>query len=168
MPDLMLKGKAIKLGNNISTDDIIPGRFAHLRSNLPELARHVLEDAAPGFASKVKPGDFLVAGKNFGLGSSREHAPVVIKMSGVGTILAKSAARIFFRNAINQGLPVLFCDTDKIGDGDELEINLMGGMIANLTSGITLSCSKMPPIMSAILKEGGLIPYIQKHKGFKP
>jgi len=167
MTDLVLKGKAIKLGDNISTDDIIPGRFAHLRSNLPELARHVLEDAVPGFASKVKSGDFLVAGKNFGLGSSREHAPVVIKMSGVGAILAKSAARIFFRNAINQGLPVLFCDTDKIGDGDELEINLTSGTIANFSSGLTLSCSKMPPIMSAILKEGGLIPYIQKHKDFK-
>lgn len=166
MPDLVLKGKAIKLGDNISTDDIIPGRFAHLRSNLPELAKHVLEDTMPGFASRVKPGDFLVAGKNLGLGSSREHAPVVIKMSGVGAILAESAARIFFRNAINQGLPVLLCDTDKIGDGDELEINLTGGTIANLTSGITLNCSKMPPIMTAILKEGGLIPYIQKHKGF--
>ena len=167
MPDLLFKGKAIKLGDNISTDDIIPGRFVHLRSNLPELAKHVLEDAVLGFASKAKSGGFLVAGKNFGLGSSREHAPVVIKMSGVGAILAKSAARIFFRNAINQGLPVLLCDTDKIGDGDELEINLTGGMIANLTSGITLSCSKMPPMMSAILKEGGLIPYIQKHKDFK-
>jgi len=167
MPDLALKGKAIRLGDNISTDDIIPGRFAHLRSNLPELAKHVLEDAAPGFASKVRSGDFLVAGKNFGLGSSREHAPVVIKMSGVGAILAKSAARIFFRNAINQGLPVLLCDTDKIGDSDELEIDLTAGIIANLTSGITFSCNKMPPIMSAILKEGGLIPYIQKHKDFK-
>ena len=167
MPDLVLKGKAIKLGDNISTDDIIPGRFAHLRSNLPELAKHVLEDAAPGFASKVRSGDFLVVGKNFGLGSSREHAPVVIKMSGVGAILAKSAARIFFRNAINQGLPVLLCDTDKISDDDELEINLTGRTIANLTSGITFSCNKMPPIMSAILKEGGLIPYIQKHKDFK-
>ena len=166
MPDLVLKGKAIKLGDNISTDDIIPGRFAHLRSNLPELAKHVLDDTAPEFASKVTPGDFLVAGKNLGLGSSREHAPLVIKMSGVGAILAKSAARIFFRNAINQGLPVLLCDTDKIGDGDKLEINLTGGTIANLTSGVTLNCSKMPPIMSAILKEGGLIPYIHKHKDF--
>jgi 3-isopropylmalate/(R)-2-methylmalate dehydratase small subunit len=166
MPALVLKGKAIKLGDNISTDDIIPGRFAHLRSNLPELARHVLEDAMPEFASRVRSGDFLVGGKNLGLGSSREHAPVVIKMSGVGAILAKSAARIFFRNAINQGLPVLLCDTDKIRDGDELEINVTGGKITSLTSGITLSCSKMPPIMSAILKEGGLIPYIQKHKGF--
>ena len=167
MADLVLKGKAIKLGDNISTDDIIPGRFVHLRSNLPELAKHVLEDAVPGFVSKVKPGDFLVAGKNFGLGSSREHAPVVIKMSGAGAILAKSAARIFFRNAINQGLPVLLCDTDKISDSDELEIDLTGGKISDLTSGITLSCSKMPSIMSAILEEGGLVPYIQKHKDFK-
>jgi 3-isopropylmalate/(R)-2-methylmalate dehydratase small subunit len=166
MSDLVLKGKAIKLGDNISTDDIIPGRFAHLRSSLPKLAKHVLEDAVPGFASKVKSGDFLVGGKNIGLGSSREHAPVVIKMAGVGAILAKSTARIFFRNAINQGLPVLLCDTDKIGDGDELEINVTSGVIVNLTRGISLTCSKMPPIMSAILNEGGLIPYIQKHKGF--
>jgi 3-isopropylmalate/(R)-2-methylmalate dehydratase small subunit len=174
MSDLVLKGRAIKLGDNISTDDIIPGRFAHLRSNLPELAKHVLEDAMPGFASRAKALSaeaegkvILVAGKNMGLGSSREHAPVVIKMSGVGAILAKSAARIFFRNAINQGLPVLLCDTDKISDDDELEINVTDGRITDLTSGITLVSSKMPPIMSAILKEGGLIPYIQKHKEFK-
>jgi 3-isopropylmalate/(R)-2-methylmalate dehydratase small subunit len=172
MPDFVIKGKAIKLGDNISTDDIIPGRFAHLRSNLPELAEHVLEDAAPKFVSRVKALStadedkaILVAGKNIGLGSSREHAPVVIKMSGVGAILAKSAARIFFRNAINQGLPVLLCDTDEISDGDELEIDVTGGKITDLTSGTTLSCSKMPPIMSAILKEGGLIPYIQRHNG---
>ncbi|OGN98160.1 MAG: 3-isopropylmalate dehydratase [Chloroflexi bacterium RBG_13_51_36] len=169
----MLKGRAVKLGDNISTDDIISGRFAHLRSNLPELAKHVLEDTAPEFASRVRALSaagagiaIFVAGKNLGLGSSREHAPVVIKMSGIGAILAKSAARIFFRNAINQGLPVLLCDTDKIGDGDKLEINVTGGKISNLMSGVTLSCSKMPPIMSAILKEGGLIPYIQKHKDF--
>jgi 3-isopropylmalate/(R)-2-methylmalate dehydratase small subunit len=173
MPDFVIKGKAIKLGDNISTDDIIPGRFAHLRSNLPELAKHALEDAAPEFASKARAlsaaGEgkaILVAGKNIGLGSSREHAPVVVKMSGVGAILAKSAARIFFRNAINQGLPILFCDTDRIRDGDELEINVTDGKIADVTSGITLSCGRMPPIMSAILKEGGLIPYIQKHKDF--
>jgi 3-isopropylmalate/(R)-2-methylmalate dehydratase small subunit len=173
-PHFVIKGKAIKLGDNISTDDIIPGRFAHLRSNLPELAKHVLEDAAPQFVSKAKAlstaGEgkaILVAGKNIGLGSSREHAPVVIKMSEVGAILAESAARIFFRNAINQGLPVLLCDTDGIGDGDELEIDVTGGKITDLTSGTTLGCSKMPTIMSAILKEGGLIPYIQKHKDFK-
>jgi len=166
MPDIRLKGKAIKLGDNISTDLIIPGRFAHLRSNLPELAKHVLEDTLPEFTSRVKPGDFLVAGKNFGLGSSREHAPIVIKMAGISAILAKSAARIFFRNAINQGMPVLLCDTDKINSGDELEVDLTGGVVINLTSGAKLSCSRMPPLMSAILEEGGLIPYIQKHKDF--
>lgn len=175
MPDLVLRGKAIKIGDNISTDDIIPGRFAHLRSNLPELAKHVLEDAAPGFASRAEALSagsegkaILVAGKNLGLGSSREHAPVVIKMSGVGAILAKSAARIFFRNAINQGLPVLLCDTDKIGDGDDLEINVTDGKMVDLTSGITLGCGKMSPIMSAILAEGGLIPYVQRHRDFVP
>ena len=161
-----LKGKAIKLGNNISTDDIIPGRFAHLRSNLPELAKHILEDVAPSFCARVEPGDFLVAGRNFGLGSSREHAPLVIKMSGISAVLAKSVARIFFRNAINQGMPVLLCDTDKIADGDELEINLSDGLITNLTSGANLACSKTPSFMLAILEEGGLIPYIRKHKDF--
>src|SRR4030042_3618504 len=103
----MLRGKAFKFGDDISTDHIVPGRLAHLRSNLPELAKHVLEDVDPTFVSKVRPGDFVVAGRNFGLGSSREHAPLVIKEVGVKAILAKSAARIFFRNAINSGLPVL-------------------------------------------------------------
>lgn len=166
MPDIRLKGKAIRLGDNISTDLIIPGRFAHLRSNLPELAKHVLEDTIPEFTSLVQPGDCLVAGKNFGLGSSREHAPIVIKMAGISAILAKSAARIFFRNAINQGMPILLCNTDKINSGDEVEVDLTGGVVINLTAGIELRCSKIPPLMSAILKEGGLIPYIQKHKDF--
>lgn len=163
----MLKGKAHKFGDGISTDHIIPGRYAHLRSNLPELARHVLEDADPNFASKVKSGDFVVGGSNFGLGSSREHAPLVIKMAGVSAILAKSVARIFFRNAINLGLPVLICDTDKINDGDELEVDLAAGTVKNLTSGIKLTFGKIPDVMLAILDEGGLIPYIQKHGDFK-
>lgn len=167
MPDIRLKGKAIRLGDNISTDLIIPGRFAYLRSNLAELAKHVLEDTIPEFTSRVQPGDFLVAGKNFGLGSSREHAPIVIKMSGISAILAKSAARIFFRNAINQGMPILLCDTDRVNSGDELEVDLTGGVVIDLTSGARLSCSKIPPLMSAILKEGGIIPYIQKHKDFR-
>jgi len=166
MPDIILKGKAIKFGDNISTDLIIPGKYAHLRSNLPELARHVMEDVDPAFVSRAKPGDFLVAGKNFGLGSSREHAPVVIKMAGISAILAKSVARIFFRNAINQGMPVLLCDTDRVSDDDELEIDLARGIVTDLTSGAKLSCGKLLPLMSAILEEGGLIPYIQKHKGF--
>jgi len=163
----VLKGTAHKFGNDISTDLIAPGRYFHLRSNLPELAKHVLEDADPDFASKVAKGDFVVAGNNFGLGSSREHAPIIIKMAGVAAVLAKSFARIFFRNAINVGLPVFICDTDKIAQGDALEVDLAAGVIKNLTSRIELTFSKIPEAMLKILDEGGLVPYIKKHGDFK-
>jgi 3-isopropylmalate/(R)-2-methylmalate dehydratase small subunit len=163
----MLKGKAFKFGDGISTDHITPGRLAHLRSNLPELAKHVLEDADPTFASRVKKGDFVVAGSNFGLGSSREHAPLVIKMAGVSAVLAKSVARIFFRNAINLGLPVLICDTDVINDGDELEVDLAKGTVKDITNGQKLTFGRLPDVMLKILGEGGLLPYIQKHGDFK-
>lgn len=163
----MLKGRAFKFGDNISTDHITPGRLAHLRSNLPELAKHVLEDADPTFASRVKAGDFIVAGSNFGLGSSREHAPLVIKMAGVSAILAKSVARIFFRNAINLGLPVLICDTDGIDDGDELEVDLSKGTVNDITKGQKLTFSRLPDVMLKILDEGGLLPYIQKYGDFR-
>ena len=163
----MLRGRAFKFDDGISTDHIIPGRYTHLRSNLTELARHVLEDVDPTFVSRVREGDFIVAGSNFGLGSSREHAPLVIKMAGVRAILAKSEARIFFRNAINLGLPVLICDTDVINDGDELEIDLSTGVVKDLTSGQKLTFGKMPQVMLRILDEGGLIPYIKKHGDFK-
>lgn len=163
----MLKGKAFKFGDGISTDHIIPGRYASLRSDLPELAKHVLEDADPAFVSRVKAGDFIVAGNNFGLGSSREHAPLVIKMAGVSAILVKSVARIFFRNAINLGLPVLICDTDGIDDGDELEIDLTASMVRDITSDKQLTFGKIPEVMLRILDEGGLIPYIQKYGDFK-
>jgi 3-isopropylmalate/(R)-2-methylmalate dehydratase small subunit len=167
MSTIELKGKAFKFGDDISTDHIIPGRYAHLRSNLPELAKHVMEDSDKTFAANVKPGDFIVAGKNFGLGSSREHAPLVIKMAGVSAILAKSVARIFFRNAINQGLPVLICDTDKIDVDDILVVNLAAGKITDLTKNIQLTFGKIPPVMLDILTEGGLISYIKKHGDFK-
>ena len=163
----MLQGRAFKFGDGISTDQIISGRYAHLRSDLPELAKHVLEDADPNFATSVREGDFIVAGSNFGLGSSREHAPLVIKMAGVSAILAKSVARIFFRNAINLGLPVLICDTDKIDDGDELEIDMAAGTISDLANGSQLIPGKIPEAMLRILDEGGLIPYIKKHGDFK-
>ena len=162
----MLRGKAFKFGDSISTDHIVPGRLLHLRSNLAELAKHVLEDVDPTFAKRVASGDFVVAGSNFGLGSSREHAPLVLKMSGVGAVLVKSVARIFFRNAINVGLPALICDTDKIDDGDKLEVDLETSKINNLTNGAELGFSKMPEIMLRILSEGGLIPYINKYKSF--
>jgi 3-isopropylmalate/(R)-2-methylmalate dehydratase small subunit len=163
----MLAGRAFKFGDDISTDQIIQGKYAYLRSNLPELAKHVMEDADPHFVAKVKEGDFIVGGNNFGLGSSREHAPLVIKMAGVKAILAKSVARIFFRNAINLGLPVLICNTDDIADGDQLEIELQAGIINNKSNGKQLTFGKIPDVMLKILDEGGLLPYIQKHGDFK-
>jgi 3-isopropylmalate/(R)-2-methylmalate dehydratase small subunit len=160
-------GRAFKFGGGITTDHIVPGRLAHLRSNLPELTKHTLEDADPTFVSRVKPGDFIVAGANFGLGSSREHAPLVIKTLGVSAILAKSVARIFFRNAINLGLPVLLCDTNKIDDGDELEIDLKAGTVKDRTNGNQLTFKRIPEVMLSILDEGGLVPYIKKYGNFK-
>ena len=162
----MLTGRAFRFGDNVSTDHIIPGRYTYLRSNLPELTKHVMEDADATFASRVKPGDFIVGGNNFGLGSSREHAPLVIKMAGVSAILAKSVARIFFRNAINLGLPVLVCDTDGIKDGDELRVDLEAGTVTNLTGGGQLAFRRIPGVMLRILAEGGLLPYIEKHGDF--
>jgi len=167
MPEAVLRGRAFKFGDNISTDHIIPGKYANLRSDLPELAKHIMEDADPTFVEKVKPGDFIVAGKNFGLGSSREHAALVIKMAGVSAILAKSVARIFFRNAINQGLPVLICDTDKIDAGDEIEVNLTESTVTDITKNTKLTSGKIPKVMVDILNEGGLIPYISKHGNFE-
>lgn len=157
------KGNVFKFGDSISTDHIIPGRFFHLRSNLPELAKHVLEDVDATFVSRVKPGDFIVAGRNFGLGSSREHAPLVIKMAGVRAILAQSVARIFFRNAINLGLPVLITNTDAVDNGDELELDLAKGIVLNLSQGKQLTFGKIPEVMLRILEEGGLVSYIQRY-----
>jgi 3-isopropylmalate/(R)-2-methylmalate dehydratase small subunit len=163
----MLNGNAFKFGDDISTDHIIPGKYAYLRSNLPELAKHVMEDADTTFVARVKEGDFIVAGNNFGLGSSREHAPLVIKMAGVKAILAKSVARIFFRNTINLGLPILICNTDEIAAGDVLEIDLKAGLITDKTNAKKLTFGKIPEVMLNILDEGGLLPYIEKHGDFK-
>lgn len=164
---MILKGKVWKFGDDISTDHIAPGRLFHLRTNLPELAKHVLEDADPDFAKKVKPGDIIAGGKNFGLGSSREHAPRIIKISGVTCILAKSFARIFYRNAINVGLPVLEVDTDRIDEGDELEINLNTGKIKNLTKNEELTASPIPPFMLIIIEDGGIEEHIKKYGDFQ-
>ena len=163
MSNTPLKGKAFLFGDDISTDHIAPGRYFHLRSNLPELAKHALEDADPEFAGKVQPGDFVVGGRNFGLGSSREHAPTILKLAGVGAVLARSFARIFFRNAINVGLPALQCDTDGIETGDELEIDLSEGVVRNLTRGATVRFVPLPPVMVSILEDGGLATHIEKH-----
>jgi len=162
-----MQGKAWVFGDDISTDLIAPGRLFHLRSNLPELAKHVLEDADPEFASKVEPGDFVVGGSNFGLGSSREHAPTIIKLAGVSAVIAKSFARIFFRNAINVGLPAIQCDTSNISAGDRLEVDLGAGVVKNLTKKFTLTFPPLPPAMRTILDDGGLVAHIKKHGDFK-
>ena len=165
--DAKLKGKAWKFGDDISTDLIAPGRLFHLRTKLPELAKHVLEDADPEFPSKVQKGDFIVAGSNFGLGSSREHAPTIIKLAGVNAVLAKSFARIFYRNGINVGLPLLICDTDRIDEGDELEIDMSAGIVKDLTKGIEIIFSPIPDVMIKILNDGGLVDHIAKYGDFK-
>ena len=167
MENILKKGKAFKFGDNISTDHIAPGRLFHLRSNLPEFAKHVLEDADPEFASKMSAGDFVVAGNNFGLGSSREHAPQIIKIAGVGAVLAKSFARIFYRNAINIGLLLIECDTDGIDAGDELEIDVKAGLVRNLTKNTQIEITPLPDVMIKLLDEGGLIEHIKKHGDFE-
>ena len=162
-----MQGKAFKFGDNISTDHIAPGRLFHLRSDLQEFSKHVLEDADENFAKNMKKGDFVVAGNNFGLGSSREHAPQIIKIAGVGAVIAKSFARIFYRNAINIGLLAIECDTDAIDDGDELELDIEKGIITDLTNGSIIQIEPLPPVMIKLLKDGGLVEHIKKNGDFK-
>ena len=164
---MIIKGKAWKFGDDISTDHIIPGRYFYLRSNLPELAKHILEYERPGFNEKVIQGDFIVGGENFGQGSSREHAPLVIKLNGIQAVLAKSFARIFYRNCFNNGIPAIICDTDRISEGDELELFLEEGKIVNHTKQETLSFPAIPPVMKKILDDGGLVEHVKKYKDLK-
>jgi len=165
---MVLKGKVWKFGDDISTDHIAPGRYFHLRTNLPELAKHVLEDARDDFASRVQPGDMIVAGRNFGLGSSREHAPRIIKLAGVSCVIAKSFARIFYRNSINVGLPpVEIKETDEIDEGDELEVDLQAGIVRNLTKGKEYRFTPMPKFMLQIIEEGGIGEYIKKYGDYQ-
>jgi 3-isopropylmalate/(R)-2-methylmalate dehydratase small subunit len=162
-----MKGRVWKFGDAISTDHIIPGRYFYLRSNLPELSKHILEYERPGFAEMVHPGDFIVAGQNCGLGSSREHAAIVIKMNGIQAVLAKSFARIFYRNCFNTGLPAIICDTDRFAEGDEIELFLDEGKIINLTRSETISSPALPPVMKKILNDGGLVEHVKKHKDLR-
>lgn len=165
---MVLKGKVWKFGDDISTDHIAPGRYFHLRTNLPELAKHVLEDAREDFALKVQPGDMIVAGKNFGLGSSREHAPRIIKIAGVSVVIAKSFARIFYRNSINVGLPLVeIKEIDEIDEGDELEVDLRAGTVKNLTKGKEYRFTPMPEFMLKIIEEGGIEEYIMKYGDYQ-
>jgi len=165
---MILKGESLKLGNNINTDFIISGRYKFSITDIKELSKHIMEDIDPNFYSKIKPGaSFIVAGNNFGMGSSREQAPLVIKESGVLAVIAKSFARIFYRNSFNIGLCLIETDTDKINEHDILDIDLDNGIIKNVTRNIELKAKPFPGFMQELLKEGGIIKYYQKHGQLK-
>jgi 3-isopropylmalate/(R)-2-methylmalate dehydratase small subunit len=158
-----ISGRAWKFGSNVSTDSIAPGRLISLRANPPEYAKHLLEDTRPEFVKEVKPDDMIVAGTNFGCGSSREIAPLIIRLSGVSAVLAKSFGRIFYRNAINNGMLLIECDTDKIEDGDRLSLDIKNRKIhkendPDFEMAFTLSEQEIK-----ILNEGGLLNYIEKY-----
>ncbi len=159
---MVIKGKAWRFGDDIDTDVIIPARYLNT-SDPKELAAHCMEDADPEFARQVRPGDIIVAGSNFGCGSSREHAPLAIKAAGVSCVVASTFARIFFRNAFNIGLPILECPAaaGEIKAGEELEINLEDGKITNLTTGRVYQAAPFPKFMQELIAAGGLIPYVR-------
>ena len=162
---MIIQGKVHKFGNDINTDAIISAKYL-VSTDAQELGAHCLENIAPDFAKNVAPGDIIVAGNNFGCGSSREHAPVAIKGCGVSAVIAKSFAAIFFRNAINIGLPFLELDAaDKIKEGDLIEIDLTGGIIKNLTRNETYKTQKFPEFLQELVEEGGLMNYIKKKAG---
>ncbi len=162
---MKIKGKAYVFGDNINTDFIISGRYKFSITDLNELAKHVMEDIAPGFYDTLDHGNsIIVAGENFGMGSSREQAPLAIKYAGINAVVAKSFARIFFRNSFNVGLPLVEVDTDSIEQGDELEIDLDKGMLVNTSKGIEKRISPLPKVMQKILQEGGMIDYFARHK----
>lgn len=160
---MILKGKVWKFGSNIDTDAIIPARYLNT-SDPKELAKHVMEDADNGFSSKVKAGDLLVADANFGCGSSREHAPIAIKAAGIQAVVAKSFARIFYRNAFNIGLPIFESDEalGNISEGDEIEIDADKGVIRNVTKGEEYTAKPIPPFMQELISAGGLIEWTKK------
>jgi 3-isopropylmalate/(R)-2-methylmalate dehydratase small subunit len=162
-----IRAKAFKYGDDINTDYIISGKYKFKSTDMEAMAVHTLEELDPHYYEKVKPnGGFLVAGTNFGMGSSREQAPLVLIHSNTKAVLAKSFARIFFRNAINTGLPVVELDTDLIDDGDELELDLTAGHVKNLTKGTEIPFAPLPPVMATLLADGGLVEHFKKHGGF--
>jgi len=158
----MISGTAYKFGDNVDTDQIIPAKYL-VTTDPKELAEHCMEIADADFPRKAKPGDILVAGQNFGCGSSREHAPISIKGLGLGLVIAESFARIFFRNCINIGMPILECPeaAKEVTSGDNLEVDLDKGIIKNLTKGKTYQAQSFPPFMQQLIKAGGLMPFVK-------
>ena len=156
----MIKGKVHKYGSNVDTDVIIPARYLNT-TDPKELASHCMEDIDAEFVKTVQPGDIIVADDNFGCGSSREHAPIAIKASGVGCIIANTYARIFYRNALNTGLPILECPeaVKGISNGDKVEVDLEAGRIRNVTMGTSYQAKPFPPFMRELIEVGGLVNY---------
>lgn len=159
---MLLTGRVHRMGDNINTDYILPGKYKFQSFDLGELLPHLFEDIDPGHYRKVRPGDILVAGRNFGCGSSREVAPLLLQRAGYGAVIASSFSRIFFRNAVTIGLPVLKCVTEPLQEGDVLEINLQSGVIRVPGRDVRLTTTPLPGFMLDILIAGGLIPYLQK------
>ena len=161
-----LRGKAWKYGDDVDTDVIIPARYLNT-SNPAELAGHCMEDIDASFATKVSKGDFIVAGKNFGCGSSREHAPIAIKESGIACVIANTFARIFYRNSLNVGLPILECPeaVADISNGDTVEVDLESGRITDVTTGKTYQAKPFPPFMRELIEVGGLVNYAKTKFG---
>ncbi|MFZ2454897.1 MAG: 3-isopropylmalate dehydratase small subunit [Candidatus Altiarchaeia archaeon] len=165
---MKLSGKAHKFGDDINTDLIISGKYKFKSLDIKDMSTHLMEDVDPKFHSRITKGDYIVAGRNFGCGSSREQAPLVIKAAGVSAVIAKSFARIFFRNAINVGLPLIECkDADKIDAGDVLEADLDKGVVFNKTKNVKLDVKPLPGVMIKILQDGGLAEHFKKYGGFK-
>jgi len=165
---MKLEGKSIKLGDNINTDFIISGRYKFSITDMKELAKHIMEDIDPAFPAKITPGkSIIVAGNNFGMGSSREQAPLVIKEAGIVAVLSSKFARIFYRNGFNIGLPLIETDTGKIDESDELEIDMDKGVVRDLTKKIELKINPIPSFMQGLLKEGGIVNYYKKYGELK-
>jgi 3-isopropylmalate/(R)-2-methylmalate dehydratase small subunit len=161
--DATLRGHAHKYGKNVDTDVIIPGKYCNIIDQT-ELGKHALEGLDPDYASRMRPGDIIVADTNFGCGSSREVAPIAIKGSGTSAVIAKSFARIFYRNALNIGLPIFESSeaVDGIESGDEIEVEPASGLVRNLTRGTEYKAAEFPPFMRSLIDAGGLVPYVQE------
>jgi len=165
---MVIRGFARRLpiDDDINTDYIISGRYKFQTEDISQMARHIFEDLDPNFFEKIKEGDVVVAGKNFGCGSSREQAPRALKAAGISCVIAKSFARIFYRNSFNIGLPLIEAETKDIPDGEPLEIDLDKGIIRLLNSQKEILFKPIPPFMQRLLSDGGLVPHLLKHKGF--
>jgi len=158
-----LKGYSYKFGDDVNTDYIISGKYKFNTIDMDELSVHLMEDLRPNFYNEIKKGDFIVAGENFGCGSSREQAPLVIKHAGISAVIATSFARIFYRNSINIGLPLVEVPTDNIDEGDLLTVDLEKGVVKNLTKDDVLKIKSLPKVMLKILQSGGLVNYYKKY-----